>query len=272
MSRGIETNHKDSMLQLPNRAWRSITFRTRRYLEWRRLPDRVVRLNCQGFTLNIGNPKRTAIARSIYLKGEWEPDVTRYINDHVSPGMTALDVGAYFGFFTLHLAKLVQPQGKVYAFEIDPEILPLLYENIATNEVSNVDVFEVGLLDRSEELSLAGQGQLHFKGNPSSKAAIHVVAFDNWRLDKAIPQIDLIKIDIEGAELCALLGMQETLHQDGPQLLIEVHPQFMGRFNHRVSDLFDFLRKSGYDIYNGDGTRIEEGGDTEHIVCKKHSG
>lgn len=186
--------------------------------------------------------------------------------------MTVLDVGAYFGFFSLRLAKLTQPLGKVYAFEIDPEILPLLYENIAANGVANVEVVEVGLLDRPGESSLAGQGQLRFEGNQSNETAVHVVAFDDWRLDKDIPRIDFVKMDIEGAELSALLGMQETLHQDGPQLLIEVHPQFMGRFNHRVGDLYDFLRQVGYHIYDGDGARITGVSDAEHIMCRKTPG
>jgi FkbM family methyltransferase len=272
MNQKASPSHNNAMLRLPNRIWRSVRFRMHRYLDWRRLPDSVVRLDCQGFALNIGNPRETAIARSIYLRGEWEPEVARFIQTYVSPGMTVLDVGAYFGFFTLLLAKLTLPQGKVYAFEIDPGILPLLYENIATNGITNAEVVETGLLDRSEELSLVGQGQLLIRDDPTAKATVPVVAFDDWRLDRNIPKIDLVKMDIEGAELNALMGMRQTLSQDSPQLLLEVHPGFMGNFGYRVADLYDFLRSANYELFNVDGARIEGVYDAEHIICRKNPG
>jgi FkbM family methyltransferase len=183
--------------------------------------------------------------------------------------MTVLDVGAYFGFFTLHFARLTQAQGKVYAFEIDPEILPLLYENIATNGAFNAEVVEVGLLDRSEKLFLAGQGQLRSGGDQSTNPGVAVVAFDDWRIGRDIPKVDLVKMDIEGAELNALLGMQQLLCQDGPLLLIEVHPQFIENFDHRVGELYDFLRSLGYEIFDVNGTRIDGVSDVEHILCRR---
>lgn len=269
MTQNATPNQINAALQLPLRAWRSLRFRIDRQIEWSRLPDQMVQIHWQEFLMSIGNPRKTAIARSIFLTGQWEPDVTRFVQSYVSSGMTVLDVGAYFGFFTLQFAKLTYPRGKVYAFELDPDILPLLYGNLAMNSIGNVEIAEFGLLDRSESLSFVGQGRLDLNNSHRINGAVRVVSFDEWRLNKSIAKVDFIKMDIEGAELNALCGMQQTLLQDSPHLLIEVHPQFIDSFGHRVSELYDFLRSMGYEVFRLDGTRIEGVIDAEHIVCRK---
>ena len=80
---------------------------------------------------------------SIYYQGSFEPRTVAVFKKYVKPGMTVLDIGAQKGHHTLQLAKLVGKEGKVIAFEPDPEMFALLKENMALNGFNNIFYFNI---------------------------------------------------------------------------------------------------------------------------------
>ena len=141
----------------------------------------------------------------------------------IAPGMCVVDVGANLGYYTLLAAKRVGPNGRVFAFEPDPENHSLLAQSIQANGFNNVvlsdkavsDVSGRGTLFFSEEHR--GDHRIFDPGDGRKRIEVSTV-----RLDDAIPEdvsIDVIKMDIQGAEMKAMEGTKRILDRN-PQIKI----------------------------------------------------
>lgn len=161
--------------------------------------------------------------------GWYERPTQRALRALIRPGMTVLDVGANVGFFTLAAARWVGRTGQVIAFEPFHRNAHYLKRHVALNGLTQrVRVEEVALADRT-----GPYGQL-FVGQPASGSLVpkdrgltghqvRLVALDDWRRAGTLPHVDVIKMDIEGAEGMALLGMRGVLEADRPALFIALH-------------------------------------------------
>ncbi len=88
-----------------------------------------------------------------FAYGSWEPEVVEVVRQYVKPGMTALDIGAQSGYFSLLLSKLVGPGGNVIAFEPLPANFRVLEENVHLNGLTNVTVRREAVAEHSGEMS-----------------------------------------------------------------------------------------------------------------------
>jgi len=88
-----------------------------------------------------------------FVYGSWEPEVVRSIQSHVKRGMRVLDIGAQSGFYSLLLARLIGPEGLVFAFEPLPANYRILEENVSLNHINNVVVIREAVSDQSGEIS-----------------------------------------------------------------------------------------------------------------------
>jgi FkbM family methyltransferase len=141
-------------------------------------------------------------------------------------GMTFLDVGAHVGKYTLRAAVSVGNEGKVIAVEPDKDNFDVLVRNIALNGLSNCVPLNLAAYSSDGEVLL-------FKGADS---AVHSIkedfgegsykvkarALDNVLEEIGVKRLDLVKIDVEGAELEVLEGMEKTLKKQNPTLIIEI--------------------------------------------------
>jgi FkbM family methyltransferase len=164
-----------------------------------------------------------------FIYDSWEPEVTQAIDRTVVPGMTVADIGAQSGFYTLLLSKRVGTQGQVTAFEPLPANYRLLEENLRLNKIENVLVRREAIADYSGALSF------QFPSDEPSLVAGPLLPEDNTgtfdvacvSLDDFIARqqisLDLIKMDVEGAEGSVLDGAMKTLQQFHPILIIELH-------------------------------------------------
>jgi FkbM family methyltransferase len=146
----------------------------------------------------------------------------------VSAGDTVYDIGANVGYVSLSLAKRVGSKGHVFAFEPVPQNLRLLRTNIENNQLSNVRVFDVAVSDRRGEAiiriseNLATASLVWHKDDRSAvQLVIKTVIIDDLIEAGELPRPSFIKIDVEGAEGPALLGMHRTLAAARPVLFIE---------------------------------------------------
>ncbi len=186
------------------------------------------------------------------LTGVYEPEVTAFFRRSARPGDTALDLGAHVGYFTLLLAKLVGPRGRVVAFEPHPENFALLSKNVRENGYGNVSLYQAAVAERSGRgwlLSEPSSSFCHRLGQaPTDPSAIEV---DTVALDEELAglagTIRWVKMDVEGAEVAALRGMERVIQSSRPlSLVVELFPRALARSGSSPQELLQFLDERGF--------------------------
>lgn len=149
----------------------------------------------------------------------WEADLIRLLDAYVTPGMTVVDVGANVGFLTVVLAQRVGDAGRVHAFEPLPETLEILRANVWRHRAANVTVHPQAVSDR--------EGIVHVAPDPNGRSgaalAAEGVELQAVTLDDALhgARIDVLKVDVEGAEPLVMAGAERVL-ASSPNLLAVV--------------------------------------------------
>jgi FkbM family methyltransferase len=134
------------------------------------------------------------------------------------PGEVVVDVGAHIGLYTLNAARAVGPNGKVIAFEPDPQSFAILKENIALNHLDNVIAINAAVSDTSgkksfyacTDPSLSGF-ELQSEARLREVRTVNAVTLDEILRSYGINDVNWIKIDVEGAELKVLEGGRRFL-------------------------------------------------------------
>ncbi len=157
--------------------------------------------------------------QSYIISSSWEELTTEMFKKVVKEGDIVVDLGANLGYFTLLAAKLVGPKGKVYAFEPEPINYSLLLQNIALNgydnvvpvpkAVSNVTGKVRFFLDKKD----TGAHTIYQPSDKGDFIEVESVVLDEFFKDKNHP-INVIKMDIEGAEMAALSGMNRIIREN----------------------------------------------------------
>jgi FkbM family methyltransferase len=186
------------------------------------------------------------------------------------PGMVAFDVGANYGLYSLLFAKSVG-EGSVFAFEPEPWNFERLTRNIALNDASAVTPIRAAVFRTDGEVQLnvypreqhgwhtLGRPAMELDGKPCRPEAtvgVPAVTLDTFCGEHGIARIDLLKIDVEGAELDVLRGAQ-TLLESGAIgcVLFEVSPLMLEGMGHTVEEVFTYLRERGFELHD-----VAEGG------------
>lgn len=130
-------------------------------------------------------------------------------------GDVVIDAGAYTGLFSIYASKRIGDSGRVFAFEIDPFNFILLRKNIKLNHLKNVCLIKKGVYSKDLVLPI----EIHGTGSkiaPVKKKEkfinkVQVIALDNELKRLKISDIDFVKMDIEGAQMEAVRGLNKTL-------------------------------------------------------------
>ncbi len=187
------------------------------------LPDREVAVEVRsgpGAGLRVPILPRS---EKYYWTGVHERHVQEALADLLRPGMTFWDVGAHIGFFSLLAARLVTSAGRVEAFEPFPPNRVRLEASLVLNHATNVRVHPVALAAVSGTASLhtgasSLMGSLVRGGRPS--IPVRCARADDAML--AIPAPDVVKVDVEGAELDVLRGAGGMLASVRPTVVVEL--------------------------------------------------
>ncbi|MDP3698702.1 MAG: FkbM family methyltransferase [Nanoarchaeota archaeon] len=162
--------------------------------------------------------------------GSSEPFIRDLFKKEVKPGEVVVDIGANIGYHTLLLAKLVGDKGKVYAFEPHPENFALLKKNVEVNGYKNVIVEQKAVSDKNGKvkLYLAGDNRttrhsmIKYEKTKAEYVEVDTVALDDYFKDQSV---HFIKIDIEGAEHYAVVGMRKLLKKNkNIKMILEFTP------------------------------------------------
>uniref|UniRef100_A0A831U6P4 FkbM family methyltransferase n=1 Tax=Geobacter metallireducens TaxID=28232 RepID=A0A831U6P4_GEOME len=196
------------------------------------------------------------VDREILSKGIFEPESTYWVSHIVKEGMTVLDVGANFGYFTVQFSKLVGTTGQVYAFEPSNHFHRRLTEHLDLNGCTNVTVLKMGLSDVKRDLQLLiddSTATLYWHDDakkPVATETIHLETLDSYIESTGLNKIDFIKIDIDGAEPQFIRGAQKTLRKYRPILLIEFAQLVLMAAGSDVPALAKQLKDLGYTFYS----------------------
>ncbi|HKE60386.1 MAG TPA: FkbM family methyltransferase [Pyrinomonadaceae bacterium] len=238
-----------------------------------RLPDRDVTVESLGNQLLVFSPRKNFIGSALYRTGVWEPAVTAAIAELTRPGMVALDVGADIGYYTLQLSRLVGPTGQVVAFEPIPKARERLEHNISTNGCLNIVVSELALGNQDGTVYLEDpfkKSRLNLNKTTAGDEDIKVTIcrLDDLAGDLKLTSVDLVKIDVEGAEHEVLRGMEQTLRRFRPLLVIEVHHQFLPQFGSSAEALLEWIAGLGYEINSVEPEAVTDNVVTSTVCCR----
>lgn len=181
----------------------------------------------------------------------WEAYETQLTLQLLQPGEVYVDVGANIGYYTLVAAQRVGAQGRVIAYEPDPENFALLQSNVRLNQLSQVQVFPCALYDQNVagRLFLSGDNfgdhRIYAATDTRQSRNIRLVHGDE-HLSQQINRMDFLKIDTQGAEFFVVKGLQGMIKKNRHHLriLMEFSPfgiRHSGASGHELLQLLDNL-------------------------------
>lgn len=205
----------------------------------------------------------------------------RFVEDEVAgagalvrPGDTCVDVGAEYGLYTWTFAALAGPTGSVHAVEPLPGPGRLLRATARALGARTVVVHRTALGRKpgGATMSLPVRGALPVHGRAfltagasgpgpnaefarSREVAVGVATLDELVAAAGIGRVDVVKADVEGAELAVLHGAAGVLARDSPVLLLEVEARHLAKYGAAPQDLLDHLGALGYTAHTWDGAR-----------------
>lgn len=163
--------------------------------------------------------------------GRYQHDVAVFLRRCLAPDAVVVDGGAHVGVLTVLAASLC-PEGRVFAFEPAPDSHAHLVANLAANGATNATAEACALYDRDGEVTLdvsvAYPAGAHVA--ESGGAAVPAVRLDTWASGRGLTRLDLVKLDVEGAELAALAGAEQTIRRLRPVVVVECNPVALRRF------------------------------------------
>jgi FkbM family methyltransferase len=176
-----------------------------------------------------------SLSREVCFTGLYEPPVTRVFQRHVPRGGTVVDAGANWGYFSLIAAALSGADGRVIALEPDPRQFEALSHNLSLNGFTHVQPLPAAAAAVAGQLTLAGydddavnRGVSRVIGSPDGEESSRRFTVQALTIDAvtaAFAAVDLVKIDVEGAEDLVLQGMREGLASRRYRaILLELHP------------------------------------------------
>jgi FkbM family methyltransferase len=199
-----------------------------------------------GLRFRVGTPMDAWVLKETCLDRDYEKDAP------LEPDWTVVDVGAAFGDFTVHAARLC-PRGTVHAFEPLPDNFRRLEEHVRVNGVTNVRASQEavaaapGTLALYTVTGLTGQHRTTGEERGAAEPAVRVPATTLARAfeERGIARCDLLKIDCEGAEFDIVLGLEPGVLGRIARIVLEYHDHVT---EHTHEELVRFLEERGFEV------------------------
>jgi FkbM family methyltransferase len=201
-----------------------------------------------------------AIAREACLTGYYEPPVTRVMQRLAAPGGTIVDAGANWGYFSLLAAVAAGDQGSVIALEPDPRHFARLTRNVEMNRFTSIRALQVAAASRDGIVTLAGYAddaenrgvsRIADRANTAHRFDVSCTTID--RVTASCARVDVVKIDVEGAELDVLGGMRDGLASARyASIVLELHPALLQEQGVDPAECIQALLGHGYRGYSID--------------------
>lgn len=194
------------------------------------------------------------VQRSVYLYGNWESYDTCQVLKLLKPEWIIFDIGAYFGYYAMLACRHAGTGGKVFAFEPYPQSYKLLSENKRLNAFNNLTTIKLAVTNRNAVETfrvppIYNQGSGGLAGTDHGTLSLETTTLDDFVHNHHLTRLDFIKMDIEGSEVFALAGGQETIQRFRPILMIELDPAKLNMLGQTSEGLIHAIHDLGYRIY-----------------------
>jgi FkbM family methyltransferase len=179
-----------------------------------------------GKYLVYADAQETGITPHLAMDGYWESWITLMIARTVRPGSHCLDIGANHGYYTLVMADAAGPNGRVVPVEPTPRLAEMLRQTLDINGFPHVEVLAKAASDtdgKTLQLVIPARRSLNARLSEEAGPTDEVVPVESVTVDgitRDWPRVDVIKIDVEGAEESVWAGMQRTISQNPGLILI----------------------------------------------------
>lgn len=193
------------------------------------------------------------------LTNRHEVETITQLDKLAAPGKTMLDIGAHVGYYSRRYAKALGENGRIFAFEPHPRTFATLQHNV--KHLPQVTAVQLALAEQEgsaelhDYLMMSASGSLHYDESmvelqksqthdtdiaprigqtfAAQTFTVRTTPVDDFLAAQGINQVDLVKMDIEGAEIGALRGMQKTIsNSPNLKLVMEYNPQALKAFGH----------------------------------------
>jgi FkbM family methyltransferase len=195
-----------------------------------------------------------SIGVTVVSEGRYEPRLQNALLKVSEECGSFADIGANAGFYSIAVAA-TNPHCQVLAFECNPAIREIFEQNVQLNGLQNITIRSEALSDNSGEAifyvpAFTGSGggslqDLHPEEGESQKFQVSMMPLDSLNLKR----IDLMKIDVEGAELSVIRGGIDSISVSRPTIFIELLRKWMSPFGSSPQDVSELLTKLGYLIF-----------------------
>ncbi len=225
----------------------------------KRLANGVIRallpaeLHYRGIQLAL-NPNDPVVSGAL-LFNVYENDEVDYFQCLLRPGMTVVDVGANIGLYTALAAAGIGPAGRVVALEPDPESFSYLQKTLALNGFTTVEPCAAAASSGTGTAQLfrnpdnRGDSRLYDDPLLANPLAIQTTTLDELLRAHGIRSVDILKMDVQGAEGLVLAGAAQIL-RDSPNLTImmEFWPYGLARTGCNAREILHQLRADGFQL------------------------
>lgn len=217
-----------------------------------------LRLIRRRVTMKVGRLRAVFAART---EGEWrrvtelcgERALLQRLIGMLRPGEVVYDVGANVGTHTILFALAVGSSGRVIGFDPEPGMAERLRQNVRMNRLGNVVVIQKALGNRADVCTLhvhrkSGSGQHSLLEEPGREAVqVEMMEGDRLIKEQRLPPPNVVKIDVEGAEVGVIQGLQSALRQADCRLVCcEIHPRHLQRMGQTPEEVESALRELGF--------------------------
>jgi FkbM family methyltransferase len=214
-------------------------------------PSSRITVRLEGFSIHL-NPKDTGLTRHLLASKSYENLETSLFLEALSPGMVLVDVGANIGYYVL-LAACTKGGVTVYAFEPEPATFAHLQDNLQLNGLRQVTAVnmalsaEPGKLDfYVHESNLGKHSVLPEEGG--TRVTVPATTLDTFVAERGLDRLDLLKLDVEGAEALVIKGGLKAIARFKPVIFIEYTPEWLRKAGCDPDEMLRGLEGLGYSI------------------------
>jgi len=209
-----------------------------------------------------------------------EKKATLLLIESLKSAKCFVDIGAHLGFYTC-VASKIMPDGIVYSFEMDNQAYDLLIRNSEVNNCRNVEAFQVAVSDIDDEVYYNKKRHTPYPGlrlstlnEEESKhiktISVKSITLDGFFVNKKVKP-DILKVDVEGAEMKALSGMKNILNTCDVKLFLELHPNKLEIFQSSASEVVSTLLSYGFKVYEIENMRENSDGVNLNPISREKS-
>lgn len=193
--------------------------------------------------------------------GAYEPHEVRALTALAAGSKVVLDIGANAGFMALKMARALRTAGAVvHAFEPVPSTFSELLHNVKLNALTErVRLHPCALGERAGHVkfyvpafhgSVAASGRALFASDENREVEVEMTTLDDFSKEHGIERIDLVKCDVEGAEIFALRGGLGAIARTRPVLMLEMLRKWAKVYDYHPNDIIRLLGSLGYQCYS----------------------